>query len=150
MKRTRCASPTPISLCILTPQDSNAFVNGLGGEATLRKDLRFKLFKGASIQFTDTQNADALVAKVAEMPEIKAVFPVRRYPVPHHVVHSTGDAVQEVLARRQDGADRLTTHLMTQVNQFRDTGVTGEGIKIAIIDTGVSVHSSARDVPLTV
>jgi hypothetical protein len=138
---------------MLTRQDSNAFVHGLGDEATLRKDLRFKLFKGASIQFKDTQNADALVAKVAEMPQVKAVFPVRRYPVPQHVVHSTGDAVQEVLARRHDspdGPDTFTTHLMTQVNRFRDTGVTGEGIKIGIIDTGVSVPLSASDVPLTV
>jgi hypothetical protein len=135
---------------MLTRQDSNAFVHGLGDEATLRKDLRFKLFKGASIQFKDTLNADALVAKVAEMPQVKAVFPVRRYPVPQHVVHSTGDAVQELLARRQDGPDTFTTHLMTQVNQFRDTGVTGEGIKIGIIDTGVSVPPSAPDVPLTV
>ena len=86
-----------------------------------------------------------MVAKVADMPKVKAVFPVRRYPVPHHVVHSTGDSVQEVLARRQEGDDRLSTHLMTQVNKFRDSGVTGKGIKIGIIDTGVSApaHSSA-------
>ncbi|KAK4150861.1 minor extracellular protease [Chaetomidium leptoderma] len=117
-------------------QDSNALVNTLGGKATLRKDLRFKLFKGASIQFKDTKNADKMAAKVASMPKIKAVFPVRRYPVPHHVVHSTGDGVQEVLSKRQKGNDTFSTHLMTQVNQFRDAGVTGKGIKIGIIDTG--------------
>jgi len=117
-------------------QDSNAFVNDLGGKASLRKDLRFKLFKGASIQFKDTKNADKIVATVAKMPKIKAVYPVRRYPVPRHVVHSTGDAVQEVLSKRQEGNDTFTTHLMTQVNKFRDAGITGKGIKIGIIDTG--------------
>jgi subtilisin family serine protease len=117
-------------------QDSNALVNNLGGKASLRKDLRFKLFKGASIQFKDTKNADKMAAKVATMPKVKAVYPVRRYPVPHHVVHSTGDAVQAVLSKRQEGNDTFSTHLMTQVNQFRDSGVTGKGIKIAVIDTG--------------
>ncbi|KAK3295212.1 peptidase S8/S53 domain-containing protein [Chaetomium fimeti] len=119
-------------------QDSNAFVSNLGGKASLRKDLRFKLFKGASIQFKDTKNADRMIAKVATMPKIKGVYPVRRYPVPHHVVHSTGsDAVEAVLAKRQEeGNDTFTTHLMTQVNKFRDSGVTGKGVKIGIIDTG--------------
>ncbi len=112
-------------------------VNNLGGKASLRKDLRFKLFKGASIQFKDTKNADKMAAKVAKMPKIKRVFPVRRYPVPHHVVHSTGDAVQGAIAKRQE-TDQFTTHLMTQVNKFRDAGVTGKGIKIGVIDTGVS------------
>jgi subtilisin family serine protease len=118
-------------------QDSNAFVNNLGaGKASLRKDLRFKLFKGASIQFKDTKNADKMIAKVATMPKIKAVYPVRRYPVPHHVVHSTGDAVESVLSKRQQGSDTFSTHLMTQVNRFKDKAITGKGIKIGIIDTG--------------
>ncbi|KAL2177437.1 peptidase S8/S53 domain-containing protein [Thermothelomyces heterothallicus CBS 202.75] len=119
-------------------QDSHAFVNKLGGKASLRKDLRFKLFKGASIQFKDTETADQMVAKVAEMPKVKAVYPVRRYPVPNHVVHSTGNVADEVLVKRQAaGNDTFSTHLMTQVNKFRDAGITGKGIKIAVIDTGI-------------
>jgi subtilisin family serine protease len=118
-------------------QDSTAFVSNLGGKATLRKDLRFKLFKGASIQVKDTKNADRMMAKVATMPKIKAVYPVRRYPVPHHVVHSTGDAVEAVLAKRQEGSDTFSTHLMTQVNRFKDKAVTGKGVKVAVIDTGI-------------
>ncbi|KAK4097607.1 subtilisin-like protein [Parathielavia hyrcaniae] len=118
-------------------QDSNELVNSFEGKASLRKDLRFKLFKGASIQFEDTKNADTMAAEVAAMPKVKAVYPVRRYPVPHHIVHSTGDAVQEVLSKRQEGNDTFSPHLMTQVNKFRDAGITGKGIKIAVIDTGI-------------
>ncbi|KAK4118416.1 subtilisin-like protein [Parathielavia appendiculata] len=118
-------------------QDSNELVNNLEGKASLRKDLRFKLFKGASIQFEDTKNAEMMAAEVAAMPKVKAVYPVRRYPVPHHIVHSTGDAVQAVLSKRQEGNDTFSTHLMTQVNKFKDAGITGKGIKIAVIDTGI-------------
>ncbi|KAJ4294956.1 hypothetical protein N0V88_005196 [Collariella sp. IMI 366227] len=117
-------------------QDSDAFVNNLGDKAALRKDLRFKLFKGASIQFQDTKNADKIAAKVASMPEVKSIFPVRRYPLPKHVVHSTGDGVQDALSKREEGDDTFSTHLMTQVNKFRDAGITGKGIKVAVIDTG--------------
>lgn len=105
----------------------------------MRKDLRFKLFKGASIQFKDTRKAEEMAAKVAQMPRVKSVFPVRRYPIPRHTVLSTGDGVHEFLERRQDvGNDTFSTHLMTQVNKFRDSGITGKGIKIGVIDTGVS------------
>jgi hypothetical protein len=53
-------------------------------------------------------------------------------------VHSTGDAVESVLSKRQQGSDTFSTHLMTQVNRFKDKAITGKGIKIGIIDTGVS------------
>jgi len=124
---------------LTTHQDTSAFVNNLRGKASLRKDLRFKLFKGASIQFKDTKNADKMAMKVAQMPKIKAVYPVRRYSVPHHVVHSKGNAAADVLAKRQsEDTDTFSTHVMTQVNKFRDAGITGKGVKVAVIDTGVS------------
>jgi hypothetical protein len=102
------------------------------------------LFKGASIQIKDTKNADKIAAKVAELPTIKRIFPVRRYPVPQHTVHSTGDAVSDLVAKRDRGSkrqedkDTFTPHLMTQVNKLRDASITGKGIKIGVIDTGVS------------
>lgn len=122
-------------------QDTNAFVKELGGEASLRKDLRFKLFKGASIQFKDTKNAEKLAAELADLPKVKNVFPVRRYPLPRHTIHSVGSTVANIaesLKKRDNGTDTFSTHLMTQVNKFHDAGITGQGIKIAVIDTGVS------------
>lgn len=108
------------------------------------------MFKGASIQFNDIKNSDKIAAKVAELPTIKRIFPVRRYPLPQHTVHSTGDAGSEAVAKRDKKGhgdkghggkdkDTFTPHLMTQVNKFRDAGIKGRGVKIAIIDTGVSV-----------
>ncbi|KAK4225046.1 putative protease [Podospora fimiseda] len=119
-------------------QDTKAFVNKLGpNKVSLRKDLRFRLFKGASIQFKDTKNAEEQAAKVAKLPTVKRMYPVRRYPSPQHTVLSTGDAAQEFVKRQQGGNDTFSTHLMTQVNKFRDAGITGQGIKVAVIDTGI-------------
>ena len=123
------------------PQDTRAFLRKIHGEAKLRKELNFKLFKGASIQFTDTESSEEMAAKVAEMGIVKNMWPVKRYPSPQHTVHSTGSAVQAAIEKRQVGVrdkDTFTPHLMTQVNKFRDAGETGKGIKIAVIDTGVS------------
>ncbi|KAK3985225.1 putative protease [Cladorrhinum sp. PSN332] len=119
-------------------QDTKAFVNKLGpNKVSLRKDLRFKLFKGASIQFKDTKNAEEQAAKVAKLPTVKRIYPVRRYPSPQHTVLSTGDAAQEFVKRQEAGNDTFSTHVMTQVNKFRDAGITGKGVKIAVIDTGI-------------
>ncbi|KAK3323071.1 peptidase S8/S53 domain-containing protein [Apodospora peruviana] len=118
--------------------DTKAFLNSMKGEATLRKDLKFKLFNGASIQFKETDKAEEMAAKVADMPVIKNVWPVKRYPAPQHTVHYTGSGVKAAIEKRQAAGepDMFTPHLMTEVNKFRDAGETGKGIRIGIIDTG--------------
>ena len=65
--------------------------------------------------------------------------------MPEHEVHYTGTGVVEALAKRDvSGNDTFTPHLMTQVNKFRDAGITGKGIKVAVIDTGVSCSLIVR------
>ncbi|KAK5659770.1 hypothetical protein OQA88_981 [Cercophora sp. LCS_1] len=120
--------------------DTNSFVNSID-DASLRKELRFKLFKGASIQFSDAEQAEKAVMRVAASPKVKNVWPVKRYASPQHIVHSTGNAAlaaAPLLKKRQaNETDLFTTHLMTQVNKLRDAGVTGKGIKIGVVDTGI-------------
>lgn len=69
--------------------------------------------------------------------------------MPKYEVHWTGaeDAGAEVAAARarQSSADALSTHVMTQVDKLRDQGFVGKGIKVAIIDSGVSVRPLAEN-----
>jgi len=110
-------------------------------DATVRKDLRFRLFRGASIQFKDARKAEKTAMKVAKNPRVKNVWPVKRYPAPKHIVHATGNAALAAapILKRQNANDTFATHIMTQINKLRDSGVTGKGVKIGIVDTGVSV-----------
>lgn len=118
-------------------------MSSIAGDASKRMDLNYKLFKGASIQFQDLDKAEDKAAKVASMPAVKNMWPVKLFSVPRHTVHSVGKAVENGLSRRQATSnDTFTPHLMTQVNMLRDKGVTGKGIKIAVIDTGVSWQRS--------
>ncbi|OIW32859.1 subtilisin-like protein [Coniochaeta ligniaria NRRL 30616] len=115
--------------------DPNTVLNSIGADASKRMDMNYKLFKGVSIKFKDLDKAEDKAAKIADMPAVKNIWPVKLFSVPQHTVHSVGDAAGGGLSRREE-ADTFTPHVMTQVNQLRDKGITGKGIKIAVIDTG--------------
>lgn len=108
--------------------------------------MNFKLFRGASIQIQDLSKAEYVAAEVAKLPAVKQIWPVKLYQIPKYTVHSTGspdnndhgDRGSASIKRAAAANDTVAPHLMTQVNMLKDSGVTGAGIKIGVIDTGVS------------
>ncbi|KAK0639622.1 peptidase S8/S53 domain-containing protein [Cercophora newfieldiana] len=127
--------------------DTHSFVGGLDG-ATLRSDLRSKVFNGASIEFADHKKAEKVMTKMkfARGNRIKNVWPVKKYSLPDDIVHATGPlagphgfAPESSFLKRQAAADQdeFTPHVMTQVDKLRKAGFTGKGIKVAIVDTGI-------------
>lgn len=103
-------------------------------------NLDYKLFRGASIQFHDLETAEQEVAKISSLPSIKQVWPNRIYSLPKDEVVWTGrsggeDYIKNV--KRQLGNDTFAPHVMTQVDQLHEKGITGKGVKIGIIDSGV-------------
>ncbi|KAF6812064.1 subtilisin-like protease [Colletotrichum sojae] len=120
-------------------QDASDFYAEVNADATTRLNLTYSLFKGQSIQFKDIENADKKAAKLAQLPSVKAMYPVKTYGIPDVEVVWTGKQGRDYvdLRRRQEGPDVFSTHVMTQVDKLRADGVTGKGIKVAVIDTGI-------------
>lgn len=118
-------------------------------DASKRVDLNYKLFKGASIQINDLSGIDAKVAKIAEMPAVKKMWPVKLYSVPEHTVHWVGNPRDDAghAKRQAPETDGFTPHIMTQVDKLREKGILGKGIKIAVVDTGVSPQSQPKSQP---
>lgn len=118
--------------------------------ASTRMKLDYKLFKGASIRFHDVDKAHHHAEMLAGTPHVKKIWPVYLYDLPEYTTH--WDAGEDATRRKgQDGpttrqapADTFSPHVMTQVNRLRDAGFLGEGIKVAIIDTGVSSFLQTR------
>ncbi|KAG6364926.1 hypothetical protein INS49_006530 [Diaporthe citri] len=120
--------------------DIDAELSSVQDVASTRMKLDYKLFKGASIRFHDADTANDQADLLGTQPAVKKMWPVRLYNVPKHTVHWTAgeDAHEEGAAEtRQAPADTFSPHVMTQVNQLRDQGVVGEGIKVAVVDTGI-------------
>ncbi|KKY36215.1 putative minor extracellular protease vpr [Diaporthe ampelina] len=120
--------------------DIDAELSSVQDVASTRMKLDYKLFKGASIRFHDADTADDQADLLGTRPAVKKMWPVRLYSVPKHTVHwvAGDDAHEEDAAEtRQAPEDTFSPHVMTQVNQLRDQGVVGEGIKVAVVDTGI-------------
>jgi subtilisin family serine protease len=115
-----------------------------------RMDLNYNLFKGASFKLEDLASAEELAGQIAEMPEIKQIWPVREYPIPSDKVVWTGnsgtaapESVNSINKRQSSGNDTFSPHVMTQVDLLRADGIRGAGIKVAIVDTGIDYDHPA-------
>ncbi|KAG6053955.1 hypothetical protein E4U17_004218 [Claviceps sp. LM77 group G4] len=123
-------------------QDVSAFEKSMAGDGKTRMKLEFELFNGLSFQLHDLKTAKEKVAKYAAMPAVKAVHPVMLYDMPNPKIEwiAPKDSTFEhsgVASRAEEGPDTFSPHVMTQVDKLRAKGITGQGIKIAVVDTGI-------------
>lgn len=112
----------------------------------------YKLFKGASIQFADIDNAEDLASEMALLPGIKRKWPVQTFSIPKPEVHWTGTPGMEYKSIKKRGFeerdsvnDTFSPHVMTQIDKLRAEGVTGKGLKVALVDSGVSHLHTPHD-----
>lgn len=111
-------------------------------------EFDFELFQGISIQLDESGTPDQRAAQLASLPAVKSIWPVRLWDRPEPDVRRHGNsthaaaAVQGALRKRQNTNSTLGNgpHVMTQVDRLHAKGITGKGVKIAVIDSGVSRH----------
>lgn len=107
-------------------------------------EFDYKLFKGVSVQMNDVDKAEESIMRMASSSAVKNVWPVMLYSPASPVVDwsSHADFKSPLLHKRQsDGnetTDGFAPHVMTQIDKLHAKGIKGKGIKIAVIDTGVS------------
>lgn len=106
-------------------------------------EFDFELFQGISIQLNESSTPEQKAAQLASLPAVKNMWPVRLWDRPELDVRRHGNStrsVQGTLRKRQNTNSTLGNgpHVMTQVDRLHAKGITGKGVKIAVIDTGVS------------
>lgn len=121
--------------------DNSEFYNTIQNVATTDMELDFKLFKGASITFTDAGSAEEQAAQLAQLGSVKQMWPKRIYSLPKTEVQWTDGssaASQTANLRRQtENNATFAPHVMTQVDKMHEKGFLGAGIKVAVIDSGI-------------
>ncbi|KAL0952205.1 hypothetical protein HGRIS_008814 [Hohenbuehelia grisea] len=91
------------------------------------------IFVGASMKIESIDD----VSQVTDIPGVKAVRPVMRIPRP---VTFDDFTVSDPSDPR---VPPMGTHLMTGVDKLHAEGITGEGIKIGVIDSGIDYTNPA-------
>lgn len=127
-----------------------AFYDALKAEgigANPRAEFNSRLFNGASFQVLSASGSDGkqILNQLEALAQVKAVWPVRavRLNMPEtSEPPAANDTAGDALSRRQitsrDAANEtFSPHVMTQVDKLRAKGVTGKGIRVAIIDSGI-------------
>ncbi|KHN97107.1 subtilisin-like serine protease PR1C [Metarhizium album ARSEF 1941] len=128
--------------------DPAAFERSVGKDGTTRMKLDYELFKGVSVQLHDVDKAHEKAAKLAATPAVKAVYPVQLFNMPkpkvEWVAQDNTKAPSGLLSSRADESpDIFSPHVMTQVDKLRAKGITGKGVKIAVVDTGIDYKHPA-------
>ncbi|KAI1338783.1 subtilisin-like protein [Xylariaceae sp. FL0016] len=111
-----------------------------------RLDLSYSLFKGCSFQLHNASDVGATAREIERMPKVRKMWPVRLRDVPKDEVVWAGNdttAATPLRKRRDAGGDTYSPHVMTQVDKLREEGITGSGIRIGIVDTGVDYNHPA-------
>ncbi|KAG8703544.1 hypothetical protein FRC12_018728 [Ceratobasidium sp. 428] len=93
------------------------------------KEYSDELFTGAAIKLGSQSD----LVKLARAASVEAIYPNYLHRLPEHSspVVITPDDVS------YNGADSLSTHKMTGVDELHAKGIFGEGVTVGIIDTGI-------------
>jgi len=119
--------PTSEGVALATVRADKAKFKSLAAKAGVKYKLRRSfdaLFNGVSIEITPAERA-----KLAKVAGIKALYPVEVIQAPEPIKGSTGAAPMLAGALSMTGADYAQSVL----------GLSGAGIKVGIIDTGVDI-----------
>ena len=97
---------------------------------TPRLNFTSSIFTGVSFH---TRNPE-MIASLAAHPDIAAIWPVTLYPRPSFRVESSVNT-----SNAQITLNNFTNnpHVMTGIDKLHALGYDGQGIRIAIIDSGV-------------
>ncbi|KAF1980224.1 subtilisin-like serine protease-like protein [Bimuria novae-zelandiae CBS 107.79] len=110
-----------------------------------RMDLNFRFFKGASFQINPSNasssgNSSDLVSYIKAKTEIRSIWPVRssklEMPETRLPLDPANSPSQHVKRQNQDKKP-FSPHVMTQIDKLHAEGVTGKGVQVAIIDSGI-------------
>ncbi|KAG6021502.1 hypothetical protein E4U19_005684 [Claviceps sp. Clav32 group G5] len=120
--------------------DHAAVLDNINGEASTRMVLDYKLFRGLSFQFHNIQAAEKRSKEIAAMPAVKQMWPVRLVPrqsIGGALVVGTTQDSMVVKRNNRLPKDTFVPHMMTQVDRLRAKGITGKGVKVALVDSGI-------------
>ncbi|KAH6692648.1 subtilase [Plectosphaerella plurivora] len=112
-------------------QDTGAFLAGLSSKSGVsgvseRLRLDSAMFRGASfnLKVAEGDKEEDALTRLQALPELNLSWTARHKPAAK-------------FQRRQVGNGGYSSHVMTQTDRLHKQGITGKGLRIGIVDTGI-------------
>lgn len=129
----------------VTPSTFYAALEAEGLTLQHRMDLSFRFFKGVSFSIdpttaTSSANSSDVITQIKHNSAVGAVWPVRstKLQMPDTKLPSdTTNSTTQHTKRQSQEEKPFSPHVMTQIDKLHAEGVTGKGVQIAVIDSGV-------------
>lgn len=108
-----------------------------------RLELSHDLFNGASFVIDSAHNNQSTIDTIQSFSIVKSIWPIQLYTRPAANLTVVKDssifspAALKAIQKRGVGEDTYPVHVMGGVDKLRAEGYSGEGLHIAIVDTGV-------------
>ncbi|KAK4445714.1 subtilase [Podospora aff. communis PSN243] len=136
-----------------TGHNVDSFYNALATQhinVTPRLNMTYSLFNGSSFQLDRSPDVATTLDKIRSMPAVKTLWPAdhdsdpAQAPTPQ-VEADHGFPISGSKIEKRQAADNssYSPHIMTQVDQLHAKGITGKGIRVAIVDTGIDYKHPA-------
>ncbi|KAJ5063596.1 peptidase S8/S53 domain-containing protein [Bipolaris maydis] len=110
-------------------------------------DLDYDLFKGATVRFNNDKSSDEHMSTLLSHSAIKNVWRNTIYSLHNPEIGSVGSPEladsSRLVARNFQGNQTYSPHVMTQVDKLHAKGITGKGVQIAVVDTGIDYSHPA-------
>lgn len=117
-----------------------------GVEVQHRMDLSFRFFKGVSFQMhgpvlsSSSSRSSDWVQIIKNNGNVRDIWPVQitELKIQHEDLITASPTAQRSQVKRQAGSEKtFSPHIMTQIDKLLGEGVTGNGFRVAVIDSGV-------------
>lgn len=129
--------PKASGTLLMLVKDNTSFYASLhtnGIMTTARMGLNYSLFQGASFRINDIARENNHASRIAAMPTVKQMWPLRNYSIPDiqrkNVMFNANGTITSIEDASNSGADdasrkdTYSPHVMTQVDRLRAKGST--------------------------
>ncbi|KAG6172561.1 hypothetical protein E4U27_006960 [Claviceps purpurea] len=120
--------------------DHAAVLDHISDEASTRMAFDHKHFRGFSFQFHNVTGAEQRSKEIAVMSAVKQMWPVRVLSANTATkARVVGASLNSEVVKRGGTlpTDTFAPHLMTPMDRLRAKGITGKGVNVAVVDTGI-------------
>ncbi|TLD21393.1 hypothetical protein PspLS_09283 [Pyricularia sp. CBS 133598] len=126
----------------VTPDQLTDTLGAANVTVRIRQTLSSRIFNGVSLDVVGAgDNTAATEGALRAAAGVKQIWPVRTVSMPKDDVQSFiplgSSSTPHQTTRRATTNDTYYPHVMAQVDRLHDIGITGAGVRLAVVDTGV-------------